>query len=61
MTYLPLLQSVFETVAVPFLDGVLVVATGVVFFAIIEIEKQLRLTLSPSVRSNDTRAEGAQS
>jgi magnesium-transporting ATPase (P-type) len=54
MTYLPPLQSVFGTVAVPFLDGVLVVAAGIVFFAIIEIEKQLRLTLSPPSRPGDT-------
>lgn len=43
VTYLPPLQKVFGTQAVPFLDGVLIVAVGAVFFAIIEVEKQLRL------------------
>ncbi|MDZ4736067.1 MAG: HAD-IC family P-type ATPase [Rhodospirillaceae bacterium] len=43
VTYLPPLQTVFGTQAVPFADGVLIVAVGAVFFAIIEVEKQLRL------------------
>ncbi len=43
-TYVPLMQGVFATEPVPFLDGLLIVGVGVVFFAIIEIEKQLRLT-----------------
>ncbi|MGE0336619.1 MAG: cation-transporting P-type ATPase [Gammaproteobacteria bacterium] len=43
VTYVPFMQRVFETRAVPFLDGVLIVAVGAVFFAILEIEKQLRL------------------
>lgn len=43
VTYLPPLQTVFGTQAVPFVDGVLIVAVGAVFFAIIEVEKQLRL------------------
>ena len=43
ITYAPPLQTVFGTQAVPFLDGLLVVAVGVVFFAIIETEKQMRL------------------
>lgn len=45
VTYLPFLQKVFGTQAVPFFDGILIVAVGVVFFAIIEVEKQLRLAL----------------
>jgi magnesium-transporting ATPase (P-type) len=45
ITYLPPLQGVFSTRAVPFLDGVLIVAIGVAMFAIIETEKQLRLRL----------------
>jgi magnesium-transporting ATPase (P-type) len=45
ITYLPPLQAIFDTRAVPFLDGVLVVGIGVMLFAIIEIEKQLRLRL----------------
>ncbi|MGD8477528.1 MAG: cation-transporting P-type ATPase [Burkholderiales bacterium] len=45
ITYLPPLQTVFGTQAVPFKDGVLIVTTGVVFFVLIETEKQMRLAL----------------
>jgi magnesium-transporting ATPase (P-type) len=45
ITYLPPLQSVFSTVAIPFHDGLLVIGVGMVLFAIIETEKQLRLRL----------------
>lgn len=45
ITYLPPLQNLFATEAVPFWDGVLIVGVGVVLFAIIETEKQLRLHL----------------
>jgi len=54
ITYLPPLQAVFETEAVGFLDGLLVVAIGIVLFAVIETEKQIRLHL------RDPRAPGAQ-
>ncbi len=43
VTYLPPLQQVFGTQAVTALDGMLIFAVGVVFFAMIESEKQLRL------------------
>jgi hypothetical protein len=43
ITYVPLLQAVFGTVAVSILDGLLIVGTWAVFFALIEIEKQMRL------------------
>jgi magnesium-transporting ATPase (P-type) len=43
VTYAPPLQQIFGTQAVPLTDGVLIVAVGAVFFAIIETEKQLRL------------------
>jgi len=43
VTYVPYLQQVFETRPVLLLDGALIVGVGAVFFAIIEIEKQLRL------------------
>ncbi len=43
ITYLPPLQVIFGTEAVSFFDGVLIVAVGVVFFALIETEKQMRL------------------
>ena len=46
ITYLPPLQRVFATESVPVFDGVLIVGVGVALFAIIEIEKQLRLTFT---------------
>jgi magnesium-transporting ATPase (P-type) len=48
ITYLPPLQSVFGTRPVPLLDGVLIVFVGAVFFALIEMEKQMRLALTDS-------------
>lgn len=46
ITYFPPLQTIFVTENIPFGDGVLIVATGALFFAVIEIEKQLRLRIS---------------
>ncbi|HHT7620909.1 TPA: cation-transporting P-type ATPase [Legionella pneumophila] len=46
ITYCSLLQTIFVTESVPFWDGVLIVLTGAVFFAVIEIEKQLRLRIN---------------
>lgn len=43
ITYLPPLQTIFGTQAVALLDGLLIVAIGAVFFALIETEKQMRL------------------
>jgi uncharacterized protein (DUF697 family) len=48
ITYLPALQAIFATEPVPFLDGLLMVGIGVSLFTIIEIEKQIRLRLSPA-------------
>jgi len=45
ITYLPPLQALFATVAVPLRDGMLIMGVGVVFFSFIEIEKRLRLHL----------------
>lgn len=45
ITYLPPMQRLFGTEAVPLFEGLLVVGVGVVFFAIIEIEKRVRLRL----------------
>jgi calcium-translocating P-type ATPase len=45
VTYLPPLQAILGTRPVPLADGVLIVALGAAFFAIIETEKQIRLTL----------------
>lgn len=44
-TYLTPLQDVLGTEPVPLTDGLLIVAIGAAFFAIIEIEKQIRLGL----------------
>lgn len=47
ITYLPPLQAVFTTEALPLMDGLLVFGVGVVLFIILEIEKQIRIHLSP--------------
>ncbi len=44
-TYLPLAQNILGTEAIPLREGVLIVGIGAVFFAIIEVEKQLRLSI----------------
>jgi len=49
VTYLTPLQRVFVTEAVSLIDGMLIVGVGVVFFAIIEVEKQLRLSFARKV------------
>ncbi|WP_371038318.1 cation-transporting P-type ATPase [Rhodosalinus sp. FB01] len=43
ITYLPPLQRIMGTAPVPLADGVIIVAIGAVFFALIETEKQMRL------------------
>ena len=48
VTYLAPLQNILGTQAVPFLDGVLIVAVGAVFFALVETEKQMRLAFRRS-------------
>jgi magnesium-transporting ATPase (P-type) len=45
LTYWPPAQAVFGTAAVPLADGVLILGIGAAFFAVIEMEKQLRLRL----------------
>lgn len=45
VTYLPPLQRMLGTEPVPLLDGMVIVAAGIAFFALVEIEKQLRLGL----------------
>jgi calcium-translocating P-type ATPase len=45
VTYVPLFQTILGTEPVAILDGFLIVALGAAFFAIIEIEKQIRLGL----------------
>jgi calcium-translocating P-type ATPase len=55
VTYVPLLQKILGTRPVPFGDGLLIVGVGVAFFAIIEIEKQIRLNLT-APRSQASRS-----
>jgi calcium-translocating P-type ATPase len=45
VTYLPPFQALLGTEPVPLADGLLIVAVGAAFFAMIEIEKQIRLGL----------------
>ncbi len=45
VTYLPPLQAILGTKPVSLPDGLLIVAIGAAFFAIVEIEKQIRLGL----------------
>jgi calcium-translocating P-type ATPase len=45
VTYLPPLQAMLGTAPVPLFDGLLIVGIGAAFFALIEIEKQIRLGL----------------
>jgi magnesium-transporting ATPase (P-type) len=48
MTYVPVFQKVFATEPIPLWDAALVLAVGLVFFAVIEAEKQLRYRLRRS-------------
>ncbi len=57
-TYLVPMQGIFGTRAVPFADGVLVVAIGAAFFAIIETEKQLRLMFRRPGRGTGQALQG---
>ncbi len=54
VTYLSPLQAVFATEAVPLLEGVVVFSLGVVFFAVIEIEKQVRMSVSATRAASST-------
>lgn len=45
ITYLPWLQSVFETEGVGLLDGFLIIGIGITMFVVIELEKQIRLRI----------------
>jgi len=45
VTYLPPFQMILGTAPVSLADGLLIVGIGVAFFAILEIEKQIRLGL----------------
>lgn len=43
ITYLPPLQAVFATAAIPLFDGLLILLIGITLFTLTEIEKQIRL------------------
>lgn len=43
VTYMPILQAIFETRAVPLIEGMMVIGLGITLFAILESEKQIRL------------------
>jgi magnesium-transporting ATPase (P-type) len=45
VTYLPPLQGVFGTTGLSWRDGLLTLGIGAAFFAIVEVEKQMRLAL----------------
>jgi magnesium-transporting ATPase (P-type) len=51
ITYLPPLQAIFGTSPVPLGDGVVIVGVGVVFFVLIETEKQMRLAFRSRPRA----------
>ena len=48
LTYVPALQAVFDTQAVRFVDGLLIVGLGVTLLVVLELEKQLRLIVRRS-------------
>lgn len=56
ITYLPIMQTIFKTEAVPFQDGILVIAIGVALFAVAETEKQLRLVTKKYRKANKAKA-----
>jgi hypothetical protein len=51
VTYLPPLQAVLGTEPVALADGMLIIGIGAVFFATLEIEKQIRLGLRRGLQS----------
>lgn len=55
ITYLPPMQAIFATAAIPLWDGLLIIGVGCALFAIIETEKQLRLRLKSINRPLNNR------
>lgn len=55
VTYLPPMQVIFGTESVPVWDGALIVGVGVVLFALLEIEKQIRLGIRRARSGTSTR------
>ncbi|TNE77210.1 MAG: cation-transporting P-type ATPase [Gammaproteobacteria bacterium] len=50
ITYLPILQTVFDTKPVALMDGLIILGIGIAMFIVTETEKQLRLSLSKIAR-----------
>lgn len=50
ITYLPSMQSIFATRAVPLKEGIIIVLIGLAVFTLAEMEKQIRLTLAKKMR-----------
>lgn len=53
ITYLPIAQKIFATESIPFLDGMLIVSVGVMLFAVIEVEKHIRLCIKNLIGSRN--------
>lgn len=53
ITYIPLLQKIFATQAVSFIDGLSVIGIGIIFFIVIEGEKQLSLIIKGKIKTNE--------
>lgn len=51
ITYLPPLQRIFATRPVPLWEGILIIGSGILFFVMIETEKQIRLKVFPKLSS----------
>jgi hypothetical protein len=47
------MQKIFATEAISFFDGVLIIGIGVMLFAIIEVEKQIRLRIGTQMDKNN--------
>ncbi|TYO90525.1 HAD-IC family P-type ATPase [Oceanicella actignis] len=57
-TYAPFMQAVFATRPVSLTDGAVVIGVGLAFFAVVEVEKQLRLRLSNGAGPAARRGRG---
>lgn len=53
ITYTPAFQAVFQTMNIPFWDGVMIFCIGILFFILVEIEKQIRIFLLESIDGSD--------
>ncbi len=56
VTYVPAAQAIFGTHAVSLFDGLLIIFIGIMFFGVLEAEKQLRLTLTSTSDQANARA-----